>query len=75
MGLAPGGVGFRKGTDMKIRLLTGVAGPEGSFAPGEVRTVADAEGRAWCEAGLAEPVAVAPRKRAETRRGSKKSGK
>lgn len=59
---------------MKIRLLTGVAGPEGSFAPGEVRTVADAEGRAWCEAGLAEPVAVKPVERAEKRTG-KPAGK
>ena len=40
---------------MKVRMLTGLQGPEINLAPGDIHETD--EGARWCAAGIAEPVA------------------
>lgn len=49
---------------MKIKMLTGLTGPEYSLAPGEVREFPDAEAQRLVKAGFAIPVMDDKRERA-----------
>ncbi len=49
---------------MKVRMLTSIASPDFAYEDGEEVTVDNHLGAAWCEAGIAEPVAVDRREKA-----------
>lgn len=60
---------------MRIRMLTGLSGPEYSLAPGEERDFAQTEALRLIDAGYAVPVASEKRETATKKGAAEKRGK
>jgi len=52
--------------NLKVRILTGIASPTWSYAPGDIADVDEKEAARWIKAGIAEPVEEKKSKKVET---------